>query len=97
MFEWIFLWLIISQFVKFVVFIALLHKKSVVNSKLKIMIEKKRNNEMGEDVRGEIKLIRITNLVKSDMIWYVGEDIFYYFLGVKGVHVLKWESFFFFW
>ena len=61
------------------------------------MIEKKRNNEMGEDVRGEIKLIRITNLVKSDMIWYVGEDIFYYFLGVKGVHVLKWESFFFFW
>ena len=60
------------------------------------MIEKKRNNEMGEDVRGEIKLIRITNLVKSDMIWYVGEDIFYYFLGVKGVHVLKWESFFFF-
>ena len=26
------------------------YKKSVVNSKLKIMIEKKRNNEMGEDM-----------------------------------------------
>ena len=51
------------------------------------MIEKKMNNEMGEDVRGEIKLIRITNLVKSDMIWYVGEDIFYYFLGVKGLYM----------
>ena len=50
MFEWIFLWLVIRQFVKFVVFIALLHKKSVVNSKLKIMVEKKRNDEMGEDV-----------------------------------------------
>ena len=82
-----FLWLITRQFVKFVVFITLFHKKSVVNSKLKIMIEKKRNNEMGEDVHGEIKLIRITNLVKNDMIWYVGEDIFYYFLGVKGLYM----------
>ena len=36
-----FLWLIISQFVKLVVFITLLHKKSVVNNNLKIMIEKK--------------------------------------------------------
>ena len=41
MFELIFLWLIICQFVKFVVFLALFYKKSVVNSKLKIMIEKK--------------------------------------------------------
>ena len=41
MFELIFLWLIIRQFVKFVVFLALFYKKSVVNSKLKIMIEKK--------------------------------------------------------
>ena len=57
--------MITRQFVKFVVFITLFHKKSVVNSKLKIMIEKKMNNEMGEDVRGEIKLIRITNLVKK--------------------------------
>ena len=57
--------MIIRQFVKFVVFIALLHKKSIVNSKLIIMIEKKRDNEMGEDIRGEIKLIRIVNLVKK--------------------------------
>ena len=47
------------------IFIALLHKKSVVNSKLKTMIEKKRNNKMREDVNGEIKLIRIENLVKK--------------------------------
>ena len=57
--------MITRQFVKFVVFIALLRKKSVVNIKLKIMIEKKRNNEMGEDVSGEIKLIRMVNLVKK--------------------------------
>ena len=57
--------MITRQFVKFVVFIALLHKKSIVNSKLIIMIEKKRDNEMGEDIRGEIKLIRIVNLVKK--------------------------------
>ena len=44
---------------------ALLHKKSVVNSKLKTMIEIKRNNKMGEDINGEIKLIRIENLVKK--------------------------------
>ena len=67
MFELIFLWLITHQFVKFMVFVALLHKKSVVNSKLKTMIEKKRNNKMGEDVNCEIKLIRIVNLVKK---WY---------------------------
>ena len=86
MFEWIFLWLITRQFVKFVVFIALLRKKSVVNIKLKIMIEKKRNNEMGEDVSGEIKLIRMVNLVKK---WYdliCGEDLFSYFLYVKGLY-----------
>ena len=47
------------------VFIALLCKKSVVNSKLKTMIEKKNNNKMCEDVSGEIKLIRILNLVKK--------------------------------
>ena len=47
------------------VFIALLRKKSVVNSKLKTMIEKKNNNKMCEDVSGEIKLIRILNLVKK--------------------------------
>ena len=67
MFELIFLWLIIHQFVKSVVFLALLHKKSVVNSKLKTMIENKRNNKMGEDVHGEIKLIRKVNWVK---MWY---------------------------
>ena len=69
MFEWIFLRLITHQFVKFVVFIALLHNKSVVNSKLIIMIEekKKRNNDIGEDIGGEIKLIWIVNLVKK---WY---------------------------
>ena len=47
------------------VFVALLYKKSVVNSKLKTMIEKKRNNKMGEAVSSEIKLIRIVNLVKK--------------------------------
>ena len=58
--------MITCQFVKFIVFIALLHKKkSVVNSKLKAMIEKKRNNKMGEAVSSEIKLIRIVNLVKK--------------------------------
>ena len=57
--------MIIRQFVKFVVFIAVFHKKSVVNSKPKIMIEKKRSNKMGEDVRNEIKLIRIINSVKK--------------------------------
>ena len=67
MFEWTFLCLIIRQFVKFVVFIAVFHKKSVVNSKPKIMIEKKRSNEMGEDVRNEIKLIRIVNSMQK---WY---------------------------
>ena len=36
-----------------------------MNSKLKIMIEKKRNNEMVGDVHGEIKLMRIVNLVKK--------------------------------
>ena len=71
--------MIIRQFVKFVVFIVLLHKKSVVNSKLKITIEKKMSNKMGEDVRGE-------------MIWYVREDFFSYLLG--DIDVLKWESFF---
>ena len=40
-------------------------EKSVVNSKLKTMIEKKRNNKMGEDVNGEIKLIKMVNLVKK--------------------------------
>ena len=40
-------------------------EKSVVNSKLKTMIEKKRNNKMGEAVSSEIKLIRIVNLVKK--------------------------------
>ena len=34
-------------------------KKRAVNSILKIMIEKKRNNETGEDVHGEIKLMRM--------------------------------------
>ena len=57
--------MIIRQFVKFVVFIAVFHKKSVVNSKPKITIEKKRSNKMGEDVRNEIKLIRIVNSVKK--------------------------------
>ena len=57
--------MITCQFVKFVVFIALFQKKRVVNSKLKIMIEKKRNNKMGEDIRGEIKLMRIVNLEKK--------------------------------
>ena len=66
--------MIIRQFVKFVVFIALLHKKSVVNSKLEITIEKKMSNKMGEDVRGE-------------MIWYVREDFFSYLLGDKGLYM----------
>ena len=57
--------MITRQFVNFVLFIILFHKKIVVNSKLKIMIEKKRNNEMVGDVHGEIKLMRIVNLVKS--------------------------------
>ena len=57
--------MITFQFVKFVVFIVLFYKKRVVNNKLKIMIEKKRNNEMGEAVHGKIKLMRIANLVKK--------------------------------
>ena len=81
MFELIFLWLITHQIVKFMVFIVLLHKKSVVNSKLKTMIEKKRNNKMGEDVNGEIKLIRIVNLVKK---WY---DLVY---GRRFFFLLSW-------
>ena len=57
--------MITCQFVNFVLFIILFHKKIVMNSKLKIMIEKKRNNEMVGDVHGEIKLMRIVNLVKK--------------------------------
>ena len=57
--------MITRQFVNFVLFIILFHKKIVVNSKLKIMIEKKRNNEMVGDIHGEIKLMRIVNLVKK--------------------------------
>ena len=57
--------MITCQFVNFVVFIILFHKKIVVNGKLKIVIEKKRNNEMVGDIHGEIKLMRIVNLVKK--------------------------------
>ena len=70
--------MITRQFVKFVVFIALNHKKSVVNSKLKIMIEKKKwNNETGEDVRSEIKLITTVNLVKKLYDLICGKRFFF--------------------
>ena len=90
MFEWIFLWLIIHQFVKFVVFITLLHKKSIVNSKLKLVIEKKKEQWNGWRHHGEIKQIRIVYLVKK---WYdlVCEKIFFFLLSwcYGSVHVLK--------
>ena len=78
MFEWIFLWLIIHQFVKFVVFITLLHKKSIVNSKLKLVIEKKKEQWNGWRRTWWDKTN--TNYKfgdKSDMIWYMGEDFFF--------------------
>jgi len=32
--------------------------------------------KMGEDGHGEIKLIKMVNLVKKWLIWHVGEDLF---------------------
>ena len=53
-------------------------QESVVNSKLKIMIEKKKwNNEMGEDVRSEIKLITTVNLVKKLYDLICGKRFFF--------------------
>ena len=59
-----------------------------MNSKLKIMIEKKRNNEMVGDVHGEIKLMRIVNLVKKLYDLVHGRRFFFFLLlGVKGPYM----------
>ena len=98
MFERIFLWLIISQFVKFVVFIALIHKKSVVNCKLKIMIEKKWTMKWVKTSRWDKTNKNSIFGEKCDMIWYVGDDFFFSptFLVLRVCTCIKVEVFFFF-
>ena len=91
MFEWIFLWLIIHQFVKFVVFITLLHKKSIVNSKLKLVIEKKKEQWNGWRRTWWDKTNK-NSIFGEKVIWFgMCEKIFFFLLSwcYGSVHVLK--------